>query len=101
MKKMGIQQEDIPATEVIIKLQDKELVISNPQVAKVNAMGQESYQITGEAVERQLEPSITEEDVSTVVGQTGVSHDQALDAIKKNNGDLAAAILELKGEGND
>jgi nascent polypeptide-associated complex subunit alpha len=98
MKKMGIQQEDLPATEVIIKMQDKELIISNPQVAKVNMMGQETYQITGEAVERHLEPSITEDDVQAVVEQTGVSHDEALEAIKKHDGDLAAAILELKGE---
>ena len=97
MKKMGIQQEELPATEVIIKLQDKELVISNPQVSKVNMMGQETFQITGEVSERQ-QSGITEEDISAVVEQTGASPEEAAEAIKKHNGDLAAAIIELKGE---
>ncbi len=32
-RKMGIQTQEIPAEEVIIKMKDKELVISNPQVS--------------------------------------------------------------------
>ncbi len=43
MKQMGVKSEEIPADEVIIKSQDKEIVISNPQVQKVNMMGQESF----------------------------------------------------------
>ena len=46
-KKMGIKQEEIPATEVIIKTPDKDLIIRNPQVTKVIAMGQETLQISG------------------------------------------------------
>ena len=48
MKRMGIQQQDIESTEVIIKTPEKEILIKNPQVAKVNMMGQETFQITGE-----------------------------------------------------
>ena len=33
MKKMGMKQEDIDASEVIIKCSDKEIVIRNPQFA--------------------------------------------------------------------
>jgi nascent polypeptide-associated complex subunit alpha len=98
MKKLGIQQEELEAEEVIIRLKDRELVISNPQVSKVNMMGQETYQVVGEAAERSLssEPDISDEDVKTVAESAGVSVEKALDAIKKNGGDLAAAILELK-----
>ncbi len=99
MKKMGISQVDIPATEVIIKQEDKELIISEPQVAKVSMMGQETYQITGTIRERQLEPAkheILDEDITTVVEQTGVSKEEAKTALEAHNGDLAAAILELQ-----
>ena len=96
MKKMGIQQQDIEATEVIIKTPDKELVIRNPQVAKVNMMGQETFQIVGEVEERSTELEINEEDIQTVIEQTGADKEKAQETIKKHNGDLAAAIMELK-----
>ena len=40
MKRMGIKQEEIDAELVIIKTADKDLVIKNPHVTKVNMMGQ-------------------------------------------------------------
>ena len=100
MKRMGIQQQDIEATEVIIKTPDKEIVITNPQVAKVNMMGQQTYQVIGEAEERSIskEPEINEEDVKTVMEQTGADENKAKKAIEKHQGDLAAAIMELKSE---
>ena len=55
MKQLGMKQEEIPAEEVIIKCHDKELIIRNPSVQKVNMMGQESIQITGDIEERALE----------------------------------------------
>ena len=53
MKKMGIKQDEIDATEVIIRTADKEYVIESPQVTKVNMMGQTSYQVVGEMHERE------------------------------------------------
>ncbi len=98
MKRLGIQQQELDAHEVIIKLADKELVIRNPSVAKVNMMGQETFQISGEVEERSTsaEPDISEEDVQTVMAQTGKSHDVVAEVIAKNHGDLAEAILELR-----
>ena len=52
MKQMGVQQVDIPATEVIIKTDEKEIIITSPSVAKVNMMGQETFQISGTIEER-------------------------------------------------
>ena len=95
MKRLGIKQEEIDAEEVIIRCSDKEIIVRNPQVAKVNMMGQETFQISGKIEERGLE-AFTEEDVATVVEQTNCSDDQARGALEKNSGDLAKTILELK-----
>ncbi len=98
MKRMGISQQEVEANEVIIRSSDREIVITNPQVSKVNMMGQETYQVVGEIHERELtkEVEITEEDINTVVEQTGVKKEKAEKAIKEHDGDLAAAILSLK-----
>jgi nascent polypeptide-associated complex subunit alpha len=98
MKRMGIQQVDIPATEVIIKTEDKEIVITEPSVAKVNMMGQETFQINGNVHERESssEPDISEEDIKTVIEQTGASAEDSKKALEESSGDIAAAILSLK-----
>jgi nascent polypeptide-associated complex subunit alpha len=95
MKQMGIQQVDLDATEVIIKLEDKELVFTKPEVAKVNMMGKDTYQISGEVHEREKEVKVASaEDIQTIVGQTGCSEEQAKAALE-STGDLAEAILTL------
>ena len=98
MRKMGIAQQEIDATEVIIKTPEKEIVINNPQVSKVNMMGQQTFQIVGEIEERDIssEPEVNEDDIKTVMEQTGVSEEEAKEAIIKNDFDLARAIMELK-----
>ena len=94
MKRMGIKQEEIEANEVIIKCADKELIIKNPQVSKINAMGQETLQVTGDIEERSLE-EFTEEDVKVVMEKTNCSADEARKVLEKNKGDLAKSILDL------
>ena len=98
MRKMGISQQEVEATEVIIKTPEKELVFSNPQVSKVNMMGQQTYQIIGDAEERSVsaEPEINDEDIKTVSDQTGVSEEDAKQAIIDNDYNLAKAIMSLK-----
>ena len=98
MRRMGIQQQDIDATEVIIRTADgNEIVISPPSVAKVNMMGQDTYQISGPEMVRAIETAaeITAEDVQTVMDQTGVNEEKAKAAIEEADGDLAQAILNL------
>lgn len=98
MKRMGIQQVEIPATEVIIRTPEAELVITEPQVSKVNMMGQETLQVIGNIHERPLssEPDISEDDIKTVMEQANVSEEKARAAIEENEGDLAAAIMSLQ-----
>jgi nascent polypeptide-associated complex subunit alpha len=93
MRRLGIKQEEIQANKVIIKCPDKNIIISNPQVTKVNMGGQENFQITGDISESS---GISEEDIRTVKEQTDCTEDQAKEALEENNGDLAAAILSLK-----
>ncbi len=94
MKKLGIKQEEIEASEVIIRTASHDIVISNPQVTKVNMMGQETFQIVGEIHERSPE-LFSQDDIETVMEQTGASEAEAKKALEEE-GDLAAAILKLK-----
>ena len=98
MKRLGMQQDEIDANEVIIRCDDKDIVISNPSVMKVFMGGQSTYQISGEEEERQLEttPELNEDDIETVMEQAEVSREQAEKAILEANYDLAEAILSLK-----
>lgn len=102
MKQMGIQQEQIDADEVIIKSADKEIVVSNPQVVKVNVGGQETFQISGEISEREksTEPTepkekFSEDDIQMVAQQSGSSLEDARAALVET-GDIAEAIMKLK-----
>lgn len=98
MKRMGMTQQQLDAQEVIIRLADRDLVFRQPEIAKINMMGQETYQLIGEPEERLHEstPDITEEDIKTVQEQTGVNSTVARQAIEDANGDLAQAILGLQ-----
>lgn len=98
MKQMGIQQQDIPAVRVEIYQEDKKIVIDNPEVAKVNMMGQQTWQVIGAAREEALDSSaeISDDDVTTVAEQANVSKDKARSAIEASNGDLADAIMKLQ-----
>ena len=93
MKQFGIKEEKIDALEVIIKTRDKDLVIKNPVVSKVNMMGQETFQITGKIEEQS---AIMEDDIKTVAEQADVSYETAKKTLEKNKGDLAKSILDLK-----
>ncbi len=95
MKKMGIQSVEIPAKEVIILTESKEIIIQNPQVTKVNMMGQDTFQVIGNAVERNIAQEISSEDVKTVMDQANVGQKEALKALEMSKGDIAAAIIHL------
>ena len=95
MKRFGIKEEPIDAVEVVIRTRDKELVISNPQVSRVNMMGQESIQVVGDIHERPIS-LFSDEDISTVAEQTNCTLEEAREALEAEQGDIAAAILRLQ-----
>ena len=93
LKKMGVKQEDIGASRVIIETVDnKKIFINNPQVSKVDMAGNVSFQISGDISEEEF----SEEDIRLVMEQTNVSREKAKKALENNSGDIAQAILELK-----
>ncbi|MBI3032346.1 nascent polypeptide-associated complex protein [Candidatus Woesearchaeota archaeon] len=98
MKKLGVKQEDLPATEVIIKFEDRQIVFKQPEVSVVDMMGQETFQITGKYEEQELDtmPDINEDDIQTIVTQVGCSKEQAKKALFESKGDIAEAILNLQ-----
>jgi len=96
MKRMGMKQIDIDATEVIIKTRTKDIIITNPQVAKIEMMGQTTYQVSGAESERSIGPLVSDDDVKMVADHAGVDLLKARKALEKSDGDLAEAILSLK-----
>jgi alpha-NAC-related protein len=95
MKKMGIAQNEINAKRVIIECGDKKIVLDEPSVIKISMQGNISYQISGPEREESLE-GFSEDDVKMVMDKTKKSRDAVVDFLKKNNGDIALAIMELK-----
>jgi nascent polypeptide-associated complex subunit alpha len=98
MKQMGMDMKELKGTtEVIIKMKNKELIIKNPKVNVMDFMGQQTYQITGKVKEQAIESElvIPEDDIELVIAQTGVSHEDAENALKESKGDLAEAIMKL------
>lgn len=93
MRQMGIKQEEIEATRVIIEKIDGRIVIENPGVTKITMQGQESWQITGEVHEEAAGVSI--EDVQMVMEKTGKSESEVRAALEVSGGDIAQAILDL------
>lgn len=98
MKKMGMDMKELKnVKEVIIRFEDKELVIPNAEVSMMNVMGQETYQVSGKAHEVEIEQElvIPDEDIEMVANQAGVSAAEAEEALIECEGDLAEAILKL------
>ena len=97
MKQMGIKTEHIDAEEVIIKTKDKDIIISNPQITKIDMKGAESFQIAGDVSERAKEPKekFGEEDIKMIAEQTEKTKEEAKQALEET-GNIAEAIMKLK-----
>lgn len=96
--------EDV--VEVIIRTKSEEIVMSQPEVTIMN-MGQEIWNIVPKSIERRpltsidseipaQEVEIKPEDVQLIVSTANVSEDEAIKALQKSGGDIAAAIMRLK-----
>lgn len=95
LKSMGINIDEIDGVEeVLIRTTDRDIVIKNASVAVMDAQGNRSYQITGDAEER---PRITipDSDVELIASQTGATPEAARSALIESQGDLASAIMLL------
>lgn len=103
MKQAGIETEEIEGVEeVIIRAADKEYVIPDAQVTRMNVKGQATvFQVVGDAEERAkgtggpAKPSIPIEDVRLVAEKAGVSEEEARKALEECGGEPAEAIIRL------
>ena len=94
MKQMGIAQEEISASKVIIeKTDDTKIIIEPASVTKIKMQGQETFQIAGDVREESAE-KYSQEDIKIVMEKTGKSEDEAKTALEET-GDLADAIMKL------
>ena len=118
MNQMGIDLEDIDAEEVIIRTPEEELVFHDAEVQRMDAQGQQTYQVVGDPDTRPrgdagsieeadasdaedagsadaTEGGFSEDDVEIVATRTGVSEAEAREALEET-GDLAAAVQKLE-----
>lgn len=110
MRRMGVDFQQLDAvTEVLIRFPDRELVLTEPQVVTMQGQGDNVYQIIGQAEERSLTVSseteegaptavaatFSEEDVQLVANQANVSEEEAREALRAADGNLARAIIAL------
>ena len=95
MKQMGIKSDELAAKRVVIELEGKKLVIEPAQVVQIEMQVQKSFQISGDVKE---ESTDTLEDAKLVMAQAGCSLEEAQNALKEANGDIAQAILKLQKE---
>ncbi|GAB6861453.1 nascent polypeptide-associated complex protein [Haloplanus litoreus] len=115
MKQMGIDVTELDAEEVVIRTADEELVFSDAQVTRMDAQGQETYQVVGNPESREVgsgaagaveagddtseaagESGIPQDDVELVAMRAGVNEDAAREALEAADGDLAAAVARLE-----
>ena len=112
MKQMGMAQTEIDANRVIIECDDKNIIIDNPSVVKINMQGQENFQISGDISEQEAESEegVTEgaeplaeqseedtsnEDIQTLIEKANCTEEQAKEALEKADGDLTEAMLSF------
>ncbi|WP_338738885.1 nascent polypeptide-associated complex protein [Haloplanus salilacus] len=114
MEQMGIDVTELDAEEVVIRTADEELVFSDAQVTRMDAQGQETYQVVGEPESREpgsgaaaieagdggddadADGGPDPGDVALVAQRASVDEETARDALEATDGDLAAAVARLE-----
>ncbi len=96
MKQMGIKSEEVKCARVVFEKEDgSKFVVENPSVTLIEMQGQKSFQVAGVILEE--EAGVKEDDASLVMKETGCSRNEAEEALEDCGGDLAEAIMKLKG----
>lgn len=103
MQRMGMETKEIKdVLEVIIKTADKNIIIEEPNVMSLVMDRQKIFQVIGgnqrEEAPEQDTVEISENDIKIVAEQANVDAEEARRALEESEGDLARAIVLLKGE---
>ena len=109
MEQMGIDIDEIDAEEVIIRTAEEDLVFTDADVQRMDAQGQETYNVVGSPEHRSREEGgdaggvahtdeggIPQGDVDLVAQRTGAGEQRAREALEATDGDLAAAVERLE-----
>ena len=113
MEQMGIDVTELDAEEVVIRTEDEELVFADAQVTRMDAQGQQTYQVVGDPESREAGAAaleggeadadtegdnggIPDDDIALVAENAGVDAETAREALVEADGDLAAAIARLE-----
>ncbi|MFB6292331.1 MAG: nascent polypeptide-associated complex protein [Candidatus Nanohaloarchaea archaeon] len=92
MKQMGVDMEEIDAEKVEVTVGDRKLVFRSPELSKIEAQGQEIFQLQGDYEEVE---EVSSEDVELVMEKTGCSEEEAREALE-DAGDVAEAVMNLQ-----
>jgi len=98
MAKMGIKSSEISADRVVIETSDRNIIIENPQVTKIEAQGTVNFQISGDVSEsaKIANINVTQEDIDLVAEKTGITDMELIkNTLIEDEGDIAKAILDL------
>ena len=119
MEQMGIDIDEIDAEEVIIRTAEEDLVFTDADVQRMDAQGQETYNVVGSPEHRPSgeggsaggdtaeaeddagddgddgDDGIPQEDVEMVAEQAGVSEAKAREALEATDGMPVHAIQHL------
>jgi nascent polypeptide-associated complex subunit alpha len=112
MDQFGIDIDELDAEEVVIRTAEEELVFTDAEVQRMDAQGQETYQVIGTPETREAGDGsaiesgdgdddggaggIPDADVEIVANRAGVSEDDAREALEDEDGNLAAAVERLE-----
>ncbi|AOV94413.1 hypothetical protein AQV86_00635 [Nanohaloarchaea archaeon SG9] len=94
MKQMGVDMEEINADKVEVHVGDKKMVFNSPEISKIDAQGQEMFQLQGNYTEEQKDTGPEEDDIELVMEKTEASREEAEQALE-NSDDVAEAVMEL------
>jgi len=98
LQRMGVSFENLEGVEeVVLKFKDKTIILKNPEVMVTKISGQKLYQIAAsEEIEEKTEFVPNEEDIQLVMQQANATREEAINALKETEGDIASAIVLIK-----
>jgi nascent polypeptide-associated complex subunit alpha len=112
MRRMGMTTEPIEGVEeVLIRTRDQEIVVREAEVTILTVQGVRTYQVVGTPTTRArthdapaavgAAPASAapagppEEDITLVMEQASVERSEAVEALRKANGEPAEAIMKI------
>lgn len=112
LKRLGVKIEQIEDVKnASIELNDRIIIIENPEVFVVEFGGQKTFYIMSQNIHEEvkitgqkpretfdIQTTVSDEDVRFVAEYTGTSLEKARDAIAKAGGDIAKAIEIIENE---